>query len=286
MRVMFSEIIETKEEAEEFLYHYTTMETLLFYILPQKTLKFSEIRKTNDPEEIYGRGYSMKDDLEILKDPQEKEKWKDKFFINQKKFSDALQKEARILCCSQDRIPAPLEAMKGIGRGFLKPRMWAQYADNHKGICLVLDREKMVKRFNDKFKSLYHVSDEISYVINENRMEKQINAYSIYTSELKGKDIEEVVENRIKTYADIYYFTKHPDWRDENEYRFLVKNNSKEDLYIDIDGILQYIIMGTNSDDLLKETIEILTEKFLKVPELMKLLYFNGYFNLCPSKEF
>lgn len=116
---MFSEVIRTKEEAEEFLYHYTTMETLLFYILSQKILRFSEMRKTNDPEEFNENGYQMSDDLRILENEEEREKWISKFFENQKLFSDLLQKDAKILCCSKDNFMLSQESLQYNGRGFL-----------------------------------------------------------------------------------------------------------------------------------------------------------------------
>jgi len=60
---MISTKINNEEDTQEYLYHYTTIETLVLYILPQKTLRFSNIRETNDPEEIYDHGFQMNDDL-------------------------------------------------------------------------------------------------------------------------------------------------------------------------------------------------------------------------------
>lgn len=107
---------------EEYLYHYTTVETLLFYILPQKTLRFSDIRKTNDPEEIYDHGFQLCEDVEP--GPDVYGEYIREFEINQKKFADILRKEAKIRCCSQDSPPGRLEILRNNGRGYLRPRMW------------------------------------------------------------------------------------------------------------------------------------------------------------------
>ena len=31
--------------------------------------------------------------------------------------------------------------------GYYRPRMWAQYAEQHQGVCLVFDKEKLLKCF-------------------------------------------------------------------------------------------------------------------------------------------
>ena len=35
-----------------------------------------------------------------------------------------------------------------MGRGFSLPRMWAQYADNNKGVCLIIDKDAFEKEFS------------------------------------------------------------------------------------------------------------------------------------------
>jgi Protein of unknown function (DUF2971) len=35
-------------------------------------------------------------------------------------------------------------------RGFHKPRMWTQYADQHRGVCLIFDRTKLAKAIENQ----------------------------------------------------------------------------------------------------------------------------------------
>lgn len=280
---MLSTWIDKEKDAEEFLYHYKTIETLLLYILPQKMLIFSDIRKTNDPEEIYDHGFQMSYDLELGIDS--KDECIEEFIPNQQRFSDALRKEVKILCCSQDNCPKQFDFVRNTGRGFLKPRMWAQYSNNHKGVCLVLNRKKFIEKFNSNFHNRFHMSREIIYEFDYEKLEKSIRAYTLNTSELKGRDIEEVVADRIESFTDIYYFSKHPDWKEENEYRFLIKAKPNENPKIELDGILNSIILGTQADDLLYKPIEIMVEKFSYIPDIYKLNYFNNSYFLVPLKE-
>ncbi len=280
---MISTKINNEEDTQEYLYHYTTIETLVLYILPQKTLRFSNIRETNDPEEIYDHGFQMNDDLGGGMEPQDA--FFAQFVTNQKRFADALRKAVKVLCCSQDSIPKQMDFPRNKGRGFIKPRMWAQYSDNHKGVCLVLDKKKFVEKFDDEFCDRYHLSRDVIYEYDYDKLEASVEAYTLYTSELKENSIEKVVENRIEKFADIYYFSKHPDWRDENEYRFLIKDTSEENPGIGLDGILKGIIVGTRADKLLYEPIRIMSQQFSVVPELYELVYINSDYFLFPMQK-
>ncbi|MBO6047911.1 MAG: hypothetical protein J6P61_09245, partial [Erysipelotrichaceae bacterium] len=85
-----------------YLYHYTSIETLLLYILPEKRLRFSSIKTTNDPEESYDQNVFHGDmSLDQLNE-----------------FSHILKNQARIVSLTQD----------GDYKGYEKPRMWAQYS--------------------------------------------------------------------------------------------------------------------------------------------------------------
>lgn len=277
---MISIWVDSEEEAQQYLYHYTTIETLILYILPQMSLKFSSIKKTNDPEEIYDHGFTMEHDMNIEK-KLEKELI-DQFIPNQKKFADALSRDMKILCCTQDYIPEQIDFVRNTGRGFLKPRMWAQYSNNHKGVCLILDRKRIIEKFNNKFADQYHLSRSVIYEYNCEKIRESIEAYTLKTSELIANDIEKVVEKRKRKFEDIYYFSKHPDWRDENEYRFLIKDTSKDNPSIELDGILKGIIMGTQADELVYNAIHIMIQNFTNIPDIYKLVYFNNSYLLSP----
>ena len=41
-------------------------------------------------------------------------------------------------------------------KGWARDRMWAQYADNHKGICLHLDREVLIRNFREALEADGH----------------------------------------------------------------------------------------------------------------------------------
>lgn len=108
------------------------------------------------------------------------------------------------------------------------------------------------------------MSRDMNYGSDSSKLRKYTEAYTMNTSELKGEQLEKVINDRIPIYADIYYFSKHPDWKEENEYRFLIKNAENQELYIEIDGILENIIMGTKADPMII-TLNLFIENILNL---------------------
>ena len=249
----------------EYIYHYTSVETLLKYILPQKCLRFSKLDNTNDPEEASNHLLHYIDDIDMGPD----------FFFDNYEKSSAVSKELIenivLISFSQDDLNFDISNGLFSNKGFARPRMWAQYANNHTGVCLAFKRENFKKIFEKTCSEFLHYSGNVSYesVYKLLATPEFMNAKIGLGSEL-FKPLEEIVRERIEKYNKIYYFSKHKDWRTENEYRFVVKNDSTEDIFINIEEMLEYIILGHSFDMTLVKPIEILIEKFSKKPEILK----------------
>lgn len=255
------------------LYHYTTVETLLLYILPQKALRFSAMKETNDPEEVGDYYFGLTEDPFF---PQ-KSHSPEYVMKEQRDFNNAVKNGIKILCFSQDGPTKEINGRTYFQSGYSKPRMWAQYANNHTGVCLVLNKEEFIRRFNDNFDNKFHMEQEVVY---EPGFKESSRAYDLDTKEISMKGIEGIVEERRKKFASAYYFSKHPDWKDESEYRFLVKDDSKEYPTIELDGVLTDIILGTKADKLLRLPIDIMVKEFHILPQIYGLRYFQGKYSV------
>lgn len=268
------------DKKTDYLYHYTSIENLIMYILPQRMLKLSPSNKTNDPQEISDRFFTMSDDLKLGIE----NKIFDQFLANQKKFSDTLTHGIKSLCFTQDALQnnAFMPPYRQIVRGFEKPRMWAQYADNQKGACLIINRNNMINEIDKQYYDCFRIYDNITYYNKDS--ERIVKAYTISTSELSKKSIQEVTNDRMKEYGDVYFFYKHSDWKDENEFRVVLRYPDKPFAYLNIDGVLEGIVLGTRFDNDLLKPIEILLEKFNKKPEIGLLVYANTYGVVPPPK--
>ena len=57
-----------------------------------------------------------------------------------------------------------------LSKGWARSRMWAQYADNHKGVCLIFDKLCLEKEFKGSFEksSCETFCDVVNYTNNLN----------------------------------------------------------------------------------------------------------------------
>lgn len=115
------------------VYHYTKAATAFDFIIPTMTFQLSSIVDTNDPWEgryqACGFTRTKRTDrgvgLEEL---------------------DELVKRTRVGCFCRDEESASKQDRMFTGScfGWARDRMWAQYADHHRGLCLWFDREKLI----------------------------------------------------------------------------------------------------------------------------------------------
>lgn len=87
--------------------------------------------------------------------------------------------------------------------GCLSPMMWGLYARNEEGVCMEFDSQRL-------FENAEVLRGEVSY--------KPVTLIP-----LEGKDFEseEKVKNAIERNKHEIFFSKHPHWQAENEYRVI-----------------------------------------------------------------
>ena len=123
--------------------------------------------------------------------------------------------------------------------------MWAQYADNHSGVCLVFDKAEFQKLFNA-------LAGKDIEVIPDRKID-----YTNYLTELETS-MSNINTSRstLSDYSDFYLgddnkkylFQKCQDYRDENEYRFCLINRSlrspDEAMFVNYGSSLKAVILG------------------------------------------
>ena len=267
------DIMNPHNDTSKYIYHYTTVETLVKYILPQKQLIFSPLFKSNDPEESrYHIHIGINDDGLLF----DKLRVIGGGFV-EKSISEKILSNVKTICFSQDN-----SAINSIdlftGKGFAKPRMWAQYAENHTGVCLVFEKEKFLYRFEKEYSIIPHFSDNVSYGNKLNLIGDNYLSEAILSSDLGKKSIENITQEKIEKYNKIYYFYKHEDWQTENEFRLVIKSDDDKDYFINIDGLLEHIILGVRFDMNIVESLKILSSNFETKPSILPFLYnMNNY---------
>lgn len=216
------------------LFHYTSLEATC-KIIESNNLKLGSLSRTNDPLEFCKfYDYELIGNLsgkEISKIRQEEEQAKAASrilcFCHDIIFhSDDKNKEYPLTIKETDQTICSNYLYKGWG----KVRMWAQYADNHRGVCMVFDKDELLAEF-EKLKN-----DGIT------THHERIN----YSNDFSKLDNRRFKGNEIN-----YLFQKCEDFRDENEYRFCTIG-TKQEVSFDFGNSLKAIILGERVNYLIK----------------------------------
>lgn len=257
------------------LYHYTSLDSSL-KILESNRLRLSNLANLNDPLEFHnfgGFGFNG-------------------FCNNISKVLDELvaslkerENTVRLLCFCKDEFcnqsecqneKAQHKADNLLHKGWARSRMWAQYADNHKGVCLVFNKPEFKTEFEKKRNNHIKILDDrqITYTNYLHELESEM------TYELNTKNSDETFyhyylnEKRLQ-----YLFLKCEDYRDEIEYRFALIDDSlkssADEVFVDFGKSLKAIILGQRFSTFIKVVPPFDVEQYrihwnYGIPELIR----------------
>lgn len=155
-------------DLDEYFYHYTTYNTALEYIFPTQSIRFSSIRNTNDPRESKEWLFSMSSSTESPLG--------DEFFRYIQDLNRLIKSNSKLLCLTRDN-PQMFEIPDEIyGRSFSHSRMWAQYAGNHRGVCLIFNCEKLTNAIFEQISSKGLILH--GPVVYNNRSRESVDAFN------------------------------------------------------------------------------------------------------------
>ena len=140
--------------------HYTKMQTALEKILSTRKIRLGEITSTNDPLETGKRR------VDVFWGPPMSNKM---FRSHEEEEWTKVRREWRVLCTSCHHDPSShfmgkmenkssdgINSSDDHGYGVSYSRMWAQYAENHSGICFLFDGKKLDNAINKKYGNNEH----------------------------------------------------------------------------------------------------------------------------------
>jgi hypothetical protein len=188
-------IIQMPIDFDKYIYHFTTVEKALLYILPSLKLKLSPYLNTNDPKE--NKTFGFWNIFENCNDFKRDE--------IEKAFKIFLENYCKLICFSLDYTISKNNTDFYIS-GFNHPTMWAHYGDNYRGICIVLDQNIFQ---TDNFQKNDDLFDFVNY-------ESVLKFPSINQDEWKKRQDDYFKEFLIEN-AKEFFFTKYFHWQSENE---------------------------------------------------------------------
>ena len=259
-------------DRNKFIYHFTSAETTIDHILPSLKLRFSPYTKTNDPYETKNWSITIKNSLEEIdkiNDQNLKSKVIDQvmdFNYSRFDFINKMKERIKVLCFSEDIKDFNLDhkaSYFGFKRGWGYPRMWAQYGHNHKGVCLMFNKEILKEEIKTGLQAKYQFfSKKIEYT--DELANTDIN--KIDFKDIVENGVENSIAKKIEDHIRIFFFRKANDWRDEREFRIVLLSNSNHDgkdeyVFSSVKNSLKVIVLGGDIEPNLENKIEELAKR-------------------------
>jgi hypothetical protein len=234
------------KDNNRYIYHYTSAFTALRHILKNRSFKLSNYVSTNDPRETkawrvggWPRNYVEGDspDLDHLAND----------------VTQRLQLRVIAGCFCSDRSLTGDHLADEHNRGYAKPRMWAQYGDFHKGVCLIFERALFSEAVHDLPDTCFIEEGHVRYYDRAatNRLDGP------FILDFRGLDeagVDKQCEAHAKRRVRELFFEKNTDWSAEEEYRFIAFMQSHASPhYLNFGGALAGIMIGADCEQGLTE---------------------------------
>jgi hypothetical protein len=224
--------MDAPDQDSELVFHYTRAATALEHILETMMLRLNSISDTNDPWESRREltGFSAR-----RRELPDFAAWDE---------IDRHVKRARVACfCREDgpasRDPTALDfPLPWVG--WARDRMWAQYADGHRGLCLAFDRRMLIDSFNKALASRgERLAENVTY-------SDDAPSLSYDNDRLHEVGTEAYKAEYRRQHAHVRYLRKRKDWEGEREFRLVLLDDldAGPDAHVPIDGALVYVMMG------------------------------------------
>lgn len=128
----------------------------------------------------------------------------------------------------------------GVSRGYARPRLWQQYAENHAGVCLAFRKELLTFAFENELAregTLWQRHGRVDY----NRWRRHGPGLStavyrhndpLVVTDTSGESATDALAKHLAVHGEELLFTKLPDWATEQEYRFVLLDEGDGDRYL------------------------------------------------------
>jgi len=189
------------------VYHYTRASAALEGILESMTMRLTPVSDGNDPWESRTQAAGFHAEGEEGFPPD--------LFAS----LDRRVRRARRACFCRDDPDCPLDGLRRDYAkscyGWARDRMWGQYADAHRGVCLWFNRDKLQQSAREALGLLGEcIAAEVTYPDDDWPPKSQaIDMVAL-------RDLGE--EAYLRRQARWRFFEKRKDWEGEREYRILL----------------------------------------------------------------
>ncbi|MBR4248314.1 MAG: DUF2971 domain-containing protein [Treponema sp.] len=253
-------LIDNNISDNAFSYHFTSLESGIKILFEQR-LKFGNITKMNDPMEFVSPSIFFETIKGLLSGEERKK-------IEKQLFSANMRKKTSVHIISLTHIENFLPQGNNLNKGWALSRMWAQYARNCSGCCLIFYHNKLLDSLNSQYENDILLHEPIEY--NDD-----------ITSFVESANLKITTDNKNNDFSNFYLddekkrkllFRKTKDFENEHEYRILlIKDTTNDDsqsreLFLDVKDSIVGIILGSRVPECFYDALSKLFKEENKIP--------------------
>ena len=223
------------KDSAQLVAHYTSFRVACEHILPTGQIRFGPLSSMNDPREnkerLIGVGWSGE---ELISTTARS--------VAVDALRQAYLEHSKVFCGTLDgKNDLHLTTKLCYGR----PRMWAQYGDNHRGVCLLFDRSQLTKAIRSSLpEGAFMYEGPVEYDDHLKHVSASVNDFDYdFVSEL---GLEAAIKRQVDTYHRALYLRKDSDWIGESEYRWVIYRQQKGPEFVCIKEALEAVILGVD----------------------------------------
>jgi len=234
--------------SDDALFHFTNRITFMEKIIPNNCFLLNQLKNTNDPQEYRNYEFEPTTSLSI----------KDLLFLCE------IQNEINNYFKNYLQIGCFCSYKKGELRNtWLKPKLWSDFGDGHKGVCLIFSKKSIQLELNNL--DLFHGLKDVSYYYNTSMLPSP--EIDLYKKLGNLKFCNQFIKNNIGI-----VFQKDIDYEIENECRCYAISENNHRIELDLQKILKGIIIGDRFPEIYDEVV---IQHFSEI-DLYKIEYLSG----------
>ncbi|MEU1867859.1 DUF2971 domain-containing protein [Streptomyces gardneri] len=268
-----AEMAATRWTASNDLFHYTSTRSAAA-ILTTGRLRLSPYPNTNDL-------WETEPQPPMLRGPQGSDI--DATFALWEELDRHLRLHAKVGCLTQDFVPSDDIVSRDAKRGWAHLALWSHYGAKYAGICLKLDKGKLIDSFTrHAAPTAFAFHGPVRYLNGQNgpSVSGDIDLGLVRHFGADAVALAYAARNK-----DPLFFRKHSDWSYEAEYRLVLLNQSTDYDFVDIRDAVTGVILGNKFPAADMRVIETALEDYSCV-EIERLQYHNRRLFCVPLEGF
>jgi hypothetical protein len=224
----------TLTKPQGLLAHYTTSAAAFEHILPTARMRLSPYRVMRDPVE----NKDIIPSIAWTGDPPEVDRAIQEVYAQLKAARDRM----RVLSLTRDADGHAEYA--AFNCCWSRPRMWEQYGDLHRGVCLLFDRPKLERKIRSAWPGERAFMQNVDYTREGIATQRGPVRTLIDERIFQGQQRADAVADYVAARRDVFFFLKSDDFASEYEYRVVLTAGEDDYAYMDYGNALVGVVLG------------------------------------------